>query len=40
VIGSATLEQLPPGAVVEALPELHVKGRVAPVTAYLLQTLP
>jgi len=40
VIGSATLEQLPHGAVVEALPELHVKGRAAPITAYVLRALP
>ena len=39
VIGSATLEQLPPGAVVDALPELQVKGRTAPVTAYVLRAL-
>ena len=40
VIGRATLEQLPRGAVVEALPELQVKGRAAPVTAYVLRALP
>jgi class 3 adenylate cyclase len=40
VIGRTTFEQLPPGVVVEALPELHVKGRAAPVTAYVLRALP
>ena len=40
VIGEATFEQLPGGAVVEALPELQVKGRAAPVTAYVLRSLP
>jgi adenylate cyclase len=39
VIGEATFEQLPHGAVVEALPELQVKGRTAPVTAYVLRAL-
>jgi adenylate cyclase len=40
VSGSATLEQLPDGATVEALPELQVKGKSMPVTAYLLKALP
>ena len=40
MIGSATFDQLPRGAVVEALPELQVKGRAAPVTAYVLRSLP
>jgi adenylate cyclase len=39
VIGAATFEQLPQGALVEALPELQVKGRSAPVTAYVLRAL-
>ena len=40
VIGAATLEQLPEGAVAEALPELQVKGKAAPVAAYVLKALP
>jgi class 3 adenylate cyclase len=40
VIGQATFEQLPSGVVVETLPELQVKGRATPVTAYILRALP
>ena len=36
VIGSATREQLPPGAVVEPMGELMVKGRREPVVAFRL----
>jgi len=40
VIGAGTFELLPPGAVVERLPELHVKGKEQPVVAYVLHALP
>jgi class 3 adenylate cyclase len=40
VIGAGTYELLPPGAVVERLPELHVKGKEQPVVAYVLHALP
>ncbi len=40
VIGSATLAGLPEGVVVEALPELHVKGKSQPVAAFVLHGLP
>jgi class 3 adenylate cyclase len=40
VIGAATLAGLPEGADVEALPELHVKGKSQPVAAYVLRGLP
>ena len=39
VIGAATYELLPPGAVVEPLPPLHVKGKAEPVVAYVLLAL-
>lgn len=40
VIGKGTRSQLPEEAVVEELPELEVKGKAEPVTAYLLRDLP
>ena len=39
VIGQATLDQLPAGVVTEALPELQLKGKSAPVAAYVLIAL-
>ena len=39
VIGQATLDQLPEGVVTEALPELQLKGKSAPVAAYVLIAL-
>jgi class 3 adenylate cyclase len=39
VLGAETVRRLPPGAVVERLPDLHVKGKVAPVEAYVLRGL-
>jgi class 3 adenylate cyclase len=40
LIGAATFEQLPAGAVVERVPDLRVKGKSAPVVAYVLKELP
>jgi adenylate cyclase len=40
VIGEGTRDQLPDEVVVEELPELQVKGKAEPVTAYLLRDLP
>ncbi len=40
VIAAATRAQLPDETVVRALPELHVKGKRAPITAYVLDRLP
>jgi class 3 adenylate cyclase len=40
LIGDETLRLLPPGTVVERLPELHVKGKAEPVGAHLLRSLP
>ena len=40
LIGAATAEQLPPGAVLEQVPPLSLKGKTQPVTAYLLLSLP
>jgi class 3 adenylate cyclase len=40
VVGGATRALLPPGATVEHLGELHVKGKAAPVEAYVLHGLP
>jgi class 3 adenylate cyclase len=37
VIGAETMRRLPPGAVVERLPELRVKGKAEPVEAYVLR---
>jgi adenylate cyclase len=39
VIGHGTYERLPPGVLVERLPELRVKGKEAPVQAYVLRGL-
>jgi adenylate cyclase len=39
LIGSGTYDRLPPGAVVEPVPELHVKGKAEPVVAYVLRGL-
>jgi adenylate cyclase len=39
VLGAETVRRLPPGAVVERLPELRVKGRAHPVEAYVLRSL-
>ena len=39
VLGGETMRRLPPGAVVERLPELHVKGKAEPVEAYVLRSL-
>ena len=37
VIGGETLRRLPPGALVERLPEIRVKGKAEPVEAYVLR---
>jgi adenylate cyclase len=39
VVGAGTYERLPPGALVERLPPLEVKGKREPVEAYLLHGL-
>jgi class 3 adenylate cyclase len=39
VVGAETSAALPPGAVLERLPLLEVKGKEAPVEAYLLRSL-
>jgi len=39
VIGVETVRRLPDGAVLERLPALHVKGKEAPVDAYILHSL-
>jgi adenylate cyclase len=39
VLGGETMRRLPPGAVVERLPELRVKGKAEPVEAYVLRSL-
>jgi adenylate cyclase len=39
VIGSATYDRLPAGAVAERLPPLHVKGKAEPLDAYRLDAL-
>jgi adenylate cyclase len=39
VLGAETARRLPPGAVVERLPELRVKGKADPVEAYVLRAL-
>jgi class 3 adenylate cyclase len=39
VVGAETLQRLPDGAVVERMPELHVKGKEAPAEAYVLHSL-
>jgi class 3 adenylate cyclase len=40
MIGAATFEQLPPDAVAERVADLQVKGKTAPVVAYVLKELP
>jgi class 3 adenylate cyclase len=40
LIGAGTYDQLPPGATVERVPDLHVKGKTEPVVAYLLLDVP
>ena len=39
VLGAETVRRLPPGALLERLPELHVKGKSLPVEAYVLRSL-
>jgi adenylate cyclase len=39
VLGGETIRRLPPGAILERLPELHVKGKAEPVEAYVLRSL-
>ena len=39
LIGAATYERLPVGAVVERLPPLEVKGKRSPVEAFVLHGL-
>jgi adenylate cyclase len=39
VLGAETVRRLPPGTVVERLPELRVKGKSEPVEAYVLRSL-
>jgi adenylate cyclase len=39
VLGAETVRRLPPGAVVERLPDLQVRGKSAPVEAYVLRSL-
>jgi adenylate cyclase len=39
MLGVETVHRLPPGAVVERLPELRVKGKAQPVEAYILHSL-
>jgi adenylate cyclase len=39
VLGAETVRRLPPGAVVERLPDLRVKGKAEPVEAYVLRAL-
>lgn len=39
VLGAETVRRLQPGAVVERLPELRVKGKAEPVEAYILHSL-
>jgi adenylate cyclase len=39
VLGAETVRRLPPGTVVERLPELRVKGKAEPVEAYVLRSL-
>ena len=38
VVGAETVRRLPPGTVVERLPELRVKGKAEPVEAYVLRS--
>jgi adenylate cyclase len=39
VVGAETAAALPPGAVLERLPALEVKGKEEPVEAYVLRSL-
>ena len=39
VVGGKTAAALPPGTVLERLPALELKGKDAPVEAYVLQSL-
>jgi class 3 adenylate cyclase len=39
VVGAGTADALPPGAVLERLPPLDVKGKEEPVQAYVVQRL-
>ena len=39
VVGAETVRLLPPGAVVERLPELRLKGKAEPVEAYVLRAI-
>ena len=39
-IGAATFAYLPPNAVAERMPDLHVKGKADAVVAYVLHDLP
>jgi len=39
VVGAGTYERLPPGALVERLPPLQLKGKTDPVEAYVLHGL-
>ena len=39
VVGAQTASALPPGAMLERLPSLRVKGKEEPVEAYLLHAL-
>jgi adenylate cyclase len=40
VIGEGTSSRLPDGVLLEPLPELHLKGKSEPVSAYILRDLP
>jgi hypothetical protein len=40
MIGEATYSQLPPGASVERVDDLHVKGKSTGLVAYVLRALP
>jgi adenylate cyclase len=39
VLGAETVRRLPPGALLERLPELRLKGKSQPVEAYVLRSL-
>jgi class 3 adenylate cyclase len=40
MIGAATFDRLPPGAVADRVPDLQLKGKSAPVVAYVLKEVP
>ena len=40
LIGAGTYERLPDGVVVEAMPGLRVKGKEAPLDAFVLRAMP